>query len=352
MNRIDRLFAVALLLQSKRVITGVEIARHFEIRLCYVALDQKQTERVVEPLGVVLYQNFWYLVAWCRLRRGIRSFRLDRARELALLSERFPIRRDFDLEAHLRSAFSDSEMRTVRLWFARDVADRAVRELGPCVRAQKTAGGGMEISALDWGCEWMLRWILSSAASRVGELGEPKPDSRVALPDTRFRLHLHPGAFGGSCLLRETTRLPRTASYIQCARVEPIVSTAMPRTSFRSMRKRLHGARPQRSRSRPRSPQRGNFRGFEEFLAAAATSRPLHLRFVCKDQPQLDETVREIVEEIRGSVEAFTRAPCGNGQAVCELRFVPASAISAAEALICLMKLGSVSVERADCGEE
>ena len=75
--------------------------------------------------------------------------------------ERFPVRRGFDIEEHLRSAFSDSATQTVRLWFAPDVADRALRELGPCVRAHKTARGGVEISALVWGCEWMSRWILS-----------------------------------------------------------------------------------------------------------------------------------------------------------------------------------------------
>lgn len=140
------------------------VAENRAIRLVYVASGQKRSARVIEPLGVVLYQNFWYLVAWCRLRRGVRSFRLDRVQELAVLPERFPIRRDFDLETHLRTAFADSETRSVRLWFSHEVAGRAVRELGPCLRTQQRARSGVEITALVWGCEWMSRWILSFGA--------------------------------------------------------------------------------------------------------------------------------------------------------------------------------------------
>ena len=39
MNRIDRLFAIALLLQSRRVIKGEEIARHFEVCLRTIYRD-------------------------------------------------------------------------------------------------------------------------------------------------------------------------------------------------------------------------------------------------------------------------------------------------------------------------
>jgi predicted DNA-binding transcriptional regulator YafY len=37
-----------------------------------------ETVRMVEPAGVVGSHNGWYLVGWCRLRQGTRSFRLDR----------------------------------------------------------------------------------------------------------------------------------------------------------------------------------------------------------------------------------------------------------------------------------
>jgi predicted DNA-binding transcriptional regulator YafY len=56
------------------------------------------TERVVEPAGIVGNAEHWYLVGWCRLREGGRSFRLDRIRSAAPTGERAPAR-DFELVA-------------------------------------------------------------------------------------------------------------------------------------------------------------------------------------------------------------------------------------------------------------
>jgi predicted DNA-binding transcriptional regulator YafY len=45
------------------------------------------SSRAVEPLGLAGGGEHWYLVAWCRLRSGIREFRLDRVRQLARTDE-------------------------------------------------------------------------------------------------------------------------------------------------------------------------------------------------------------------------------------------------------------------------
>jgi len=37
----------------------------------------RHTERDVEPLGLVCRGDAWWLVAWCRLRRDARAFRVD-----------------------------------------------------------------------------------------------------------------------------------------------------------------------------------------------------------------------------------------------------------------------------------
>ena len=50
----------------------------------------------MEPLGFLGGQQNWYLIAWCRLRDGVRGFRLDRIRR-ALGTGRTAPRRDIDL---------------------------------------------------------------------------------------------------------------------------------------------------------------------------------------------------------------------------------------------------------------
>jgi len=40
---------------------------------------------MVEPLGLLLMGNHWYLAGWCRLRKDYRMFRLDRFEEYTTL---------------------------------------------------------------------------------------------------------------------------------------------------------------------------------------------------------------------------------------------------------------------------
>ncbi|WP_338085244.1 YafY family protein [Curtobacterium pusillum] len=48
------------------------------VRMRYRDAAGNDSERTVEPLGYIGKGEDWYLVAWCRLRDGIRAFRGDR----------------------------------------------------------------------------------------------------------------------------------------------------------------------------------------------------------------------------------------------------------------------------------
>ncbi len=37
----------------------------------------KRSERTIEPLGLICRGDAWWLVAWCRLRKDARAFRVD-----------------------------------------------------------------------------------------------------------------------------------------------------------------------------------------------------------------------------------------------------------------------------------
>ncbi len=52
------------------------------------------SHRTVEPIGFVGGREHWLLLAWCRLRHGVRGFRIDRIRRAAVGSEPVPARRD------------------------------------------------------------------------------------------------------------------------------------------------------------------------------------------------------------------------------------------------------------------
>ena len=62
------------------------------LRISYTDRDGSATERDVEPMGFVGKGGSWYLVAWCRLRDGLRAFRGDRITRAEPLVERAPRR--------------------------------------------------------------------------------------------------------------------------------------------------------------------------------------------------------------------------------------------------------------------
>lgn len=65
------------------------------VRLRYLDREARATTRDVEAVGFHGAADGWYLIAWCRLRRAGRVFRLDRIRRATLTAERVP-RRDVD----------------------------------------------------------------------------------------------------------------------------------------------------------------------------------------------------------------------------------------------------------------
>ena len=62
------------------------------VQLRYRDADGAESRRDVEPLGSIEKDGQWYLIAWCRLRRGVRAFRADRMLSVRVTDERPPRR--------------------------------------------------------------------------------------------------------------------------------------------------------------------------------------------------------------------------------------------------------------------
>jgi len=80
------------------------------VRLEYEDRHGSGTTRDVEPIGYVGRAASWYLIAWCRLRDGLRAFRVDRITSARATGER-PPRRPFSaddlhaLDGYVESAY-------------------------------------------------------------------------------------------------------------------------------------------------------------------------------------------------------------------------------------------------------
>lgn len=147
------------------------------LRMTYRAKGTTETTvRDVEPLGITLHNGGWYLVGWCRLRRDFRHFKLERLRSLDVLSERFEMRPDFSLRAHLESQMRAEETVTVRVWFSVDAMERVRRESFTGIVTEKATADGCELELRTFSLEWLANWLLSFG------------DNAEALAPARLRL--------------------------------------------------------------------------------------------------------------------------------------------------------------------
>lgn len=59
------------------------------VKMNYTNDANKNSHRVIEPFAIISTQENWLLIAWCRLRKEFRYFRLDRITKLEVLPEKF-----------------------------------------------------------------------------------------------------------------------------------------------------------------------------------------------------------------------------------------------------------------------
>ncbi|MGB2693599.1 MAG: YafY family protein [Dehalococcoidia bacterium] len=144
------------------------------LRLHYHAFGSDElTERKVEPYFLTFYDRDWHLVAYCRLREGMRDFRASRIREAELLPDHF------ERPANVGLWTDDDEPLTeVRVWIEAASVPWA-RELAAFgfEREEPTEGGSVFVYSyrdLRRLMPWLLRW---GAAARV--LSPPEVVERV-----------------------------------------------------------------------------------------------------------------------------------------------------------------------------
>jgi predicted DNA-binding transcriptional regulator YafY len=64
---------------AKQVLTLTYFAQH----------NQQQTERNIEPVGIFFQEGYWHLIAYCRLRKDYRDFRIDRIKAVKVTTQLF-----------------------------------------------------------------------------------------------------------------------------------------------------------------------------------------------------------------------------------------------------------------------
>lgn len=86
------------------------------IRGTYTTFEPQQTtERELEPIGVYLSFNQWYLIAYCRLRIDYRTFRIDRFDRVQVKDESFVLSKHPKLQRFLDKISSEHQLHQIIL---------------------------------------------------------------------------------------------------------------------------------------------------------------------------------------------------------------------------------------------
>ena len=73
---------------------------------------QENTVRSIEPIGAIYLDNYWHLIAFCRMRNAVRDFRMDRISNLSLTGEDFQNQHP-TLQEYIKNDCKDHELHEV-----------------------------------------------------------------------------------------------------------------------------------------------------------------------------------------------------------------------------------------------
>ena len=121
---------------------------------------EDETERTIDPYGVVNHRERWYVVGWCHLRRDLRTFRLDRVVELELSDETFSKPLDFNCVEFLLDTLATAQYGwpiEVTLELSMDEARRRIApDMGTL---EETRGGVLLRTRSDW-LDYIARYLV------------------------------------------------------------------------------------------------------------------------------------------------------------------------------------------------
>ncbi len=126
-----------------------------QIRIRYARSDGTERERTVQPYRLVYRSKAWYLKAFCMEKQEMRTFKLNRILELALLEESF-VRRNFPEE----SEDDEGNYPLVTLRFPKEMAYRVYDEFDGSQIERQENGDLIAAARMPEGA-WLISFLLS-----------------------------------------------------------------------------------------------------------------------------------------------------------------------------------------------
>jgi predicted DNA-binding transcriptional regulator YafY len=169
--------------------------RRHTVGLCYESWRQEQTERDLDPYGVVFHAGRWYVTGHDHLRGTLRTFRIDRIKSVLPRPRTFTVPGGFDPVAQVASSLARAPYR----WEVEVLIDgpldevarrlpKTVAALTPCqdgvvmvARAERLDGMARLLASLEWPFTIRrpdeLRDALRELAGQLSVMAERRPTS-------------------------------------------------------------------------------------------------------------------------------------------------------------------------------
>jgi predicted DNA-binding transcriptional regulator YafY len=136
------------------------VQRAQRVRLDYRSFRGEQTERTLDPYGVVFHAGRWYAVGHDHLRGEVRIFRLDRVLRVELLEATFQRPTGFDSTSYLLAALP----KVPRAWpievLLETTLEDARRWITPGVVSLEETAGGVLLTTRVGDLDWAARYVV------------------------------------------------------------------------------------------------------------------------------------------------------------------------------------------------
>lgn len=129
----------------------------------YSPYKDQLTQREVEPLGLLLRGNHWYLAGWCRLRTDYRMFRIDRIKDYQKTTNQLSAPPEHTLkEFSEESLREEQDLIEVVVQFDQEM----IRYMGDqkCYRgwvSEEEIDDGVKMTFLTSSVEYFARWLMT-----------------------------------------------------------------------------------------------------------------------------------------------------------------------------------------------
>jgi len=138
------------------------------------------TQRRLDPYALVHRWGWWYAVGFCHMHRAVRTFRVDRISQIALLETTFASPSDFDLRAHLKNESQSQTLISARLRFEPESAHIVAGNHSYWESIETKSDGSVEVAFPAPTLEWAASTTL--AYGPAVEVVSP-PELRVMVAD-------------------------------------------------------------------------------------------------------------------------------------------------------------------------